>query len=100
VTDLIAAPTDWGETDPHIPRYWMHHAIDGWCLCDASGGILRKLTGAEATTARLVAQKHDVTPAIEEPLVVSPATPVSGQVEVIDGGGYVLNLQHLARVGG
>ena len=100
MTDLIAAPADWGESDPHIPRYWMHHAIDGWCLTDASGGILRKLTEAEATMARSLAQKHDVTPAIEGPQSVSPVVPVSGQVEVIGGGGYVLNLQHLARAGG
>lgn len=41
-----------------------------------------------------------VTPATEGPQSVSPVVPVSGQVEVIGGGGYVLNLQHLARAGG
>lgn len=96
----IAAPvTDWGDPDIAEPRYWEATAT-GWRLTSADGERLRPLTESEEAMARSLAQKHDVTPAIEEPRVVSPATPVSGQKGVIDGGGYVLNLQHLARVGG
>lgn len=86
---LDASGYDAGAPDTLPPRLRALAMVDPGALLPTSD-----------VAAALVAQKHDVTPAIEGPQSVSPVVPVSGQVEVIGGGGYVLNLQHLARAGG
>ena len=52
MSDLIAAPIDWGEPDPATPRYWMDDLEQGWVLTDEAGAILRPLTASEARQAR------------------------------------------------